>query len=96
MQLTAPPPPPAAAPPEPPAHFPPAPPGPPPVPNSGYPNSGNTDQPGRRPGWRFAGGLVTGVVASALIVGAAVLINEGDDDPVGNGAGGVDRQRRPG
>jgi putative serine protease PepD len=64
------------APAEPPAQLPPAPPGPPPT-----PAPSDREQPrGRRPGWRFAGGVVTGVVVSALVAGGAVLINDGDDD----------------
>jgi S1-C subfamily serine protease len=67
---------PADAPAEPPAYFPPAPPGPPPTPAP----SGKEPSRGRRPGWRFAGGLVTGVVVSALVAGGAVLINDDDSD----------------
>jgi S1-C subfamily serine protease len=70
---------PADAPADPPAHFPPAPPGPPPTPAP----SGKEQPRGRRPGWRFAGGVVTGVVVSALVAGGAVLINNdnGDSSP---------------
>ena len=66
---------PADAPADPPAYFPPAPPGPLPAPAP----SGKEPSRGRRPGWRFAGGVVTGVVVSALVAGAAVLINDDDD-----------------
>jgi S1-C subfamily serine protease len=37
--------------------------------------SGKGPSHGRRPGWRFAGGVVTGVVVSALVAGGAALIN---------------------
>jgi S1-C subfamily serine protease len=40
--------------------------------------SGKEPSHGRRPGWRFAGGVVTGVVVSALVAGGAVLINNDD------------------
>ncbi len=70
------PPTPADAPADPPAYFPPAPPGPPPTPAP----SGKEPSRGRRPGWRFAGGVVTGVVVSALVAGGAVLINDDDGD----------------
>jgi S1-C subfamily serine protease len=45
--------------------------------------SGKEPSHGRRPGWRFAGGVVTGVVVSALVAGGAVLINNdnGDSSP---------------
>ena len=42
--------------------------------------SGKEQPRGRRPGWRFAGGVVTGVVVSALVAGAAVLIDDDSDD----------------
>jgi S1-C subfamily serine protease len=42
--------------------------------------SGKEQPRGRRPGWRFAGGVVTGVVVSALVAGGAVLINDDDGD----------------
>jgi putative serine protease PepD len=64
------------APADPPTLFPPAPPGPPPTPAP----SGKEHPRGRRPGWRFAGGLVTGVAVSALVAGGAVLINDDDGD----------------
>jgi S1-C subfamily serine protease len=67
---------PADAPADPSAHLPPAPPGPPPTPAP----SGKEQPRGRRPGWRFAGGVVTGVVVSALVAGGAVLINDDDGD----------------
>jgi S1-C subfamily serine protease len=67
---------PADAPADPPAHFPPAPPGSPPAPAP----SGKEQPRGRRPGWRFAGGVVTGVVVSALVAGGAVLINNDNGD----------------
>src|SRR5262245_37718143 len=60
--------------PEPPTQIPPAPPGPPPLPAP----TADEQSPGRRPGWRFAGGVVTGVVVSALIAGGALLINDDD------------------
>ena len=60
------------APPEPPAHVPPTQFGPPPPPAP----SGKEHQ-GRRSGWRFAGGVATGVVLSALAVGTTVIINMG-------------------
>jgi S1-C subfamily serine protease len=67
---------PAAAPPEPPAYLPPAPPAPPPSPAP----SGKEPSRRRRPGWRFTGGLVTGVVVSALVAGGATLIDDDDGD----------------
>ena len=42
--------------------------------------SGKEQPRGRRPGWRFAGGVVTGVVVAALVAGGAVLINDDDGD----------------
>ena len=42
--------------------------------------SGKGPSHGRRPGWRFAGGVVTGVVVSALVAGGAVLINDDNSD----------------
>jgi S1-C subfamily serine protease len=62
------------APPEPPAHVPPTQFGPPPPPAP----SGKEHQ-GRRSGWRFAGGVATGVVLSALAVGTTVLVNDDDN-----------------
>ncbi|HZB40763.1 MAG TPA: trypsin-like peptidase domain-containing protein [Ilumatobacter sp.] len=69
---------PAEVPADPPPHFP-APEAPPPTPASS-PN----EQPRRgRPRWRFAGGVVTGVIVSALVAGSAVLIDDDSDSAPG-------------
>ena len=68
---------PATAPPEPPALVPPAPPAPPPA---SAPD--DKERPGRRPGWHFTTGLLTGVVVTALAVGAAVAVDRNSDDDV--------------
>ena len=61
------------APPEPPTHVPPTQFGPPPP-----PAPSDKEHKGRRSGWRFAGGVATGVVLSALAVGTTVLVNDDD------------------
>jgi S1-C subfamily serine protease len=73
--MTAPPTPEQAGP-DTPAFDPPAPPAPPPPP----PAARDDERHGRRPGWRFTGGLVTGFVVAAAVAGGAVLINDDDSD----------------
>jgi S1-C subfamily serine protease len=70
---------------EPPAQVPPARfgPPPPPAPNG---RESSKEHHGRRPGWRFAGGVATGVVLSALAVGTTVLVNDDDDSSTATGA----------